>query len=132
MKLDLAFASLLQGRDVETGEGLPGFGSRGVSGTEKVRMKSIVDRTRICVVEVFSQGGIDDDEPDIDMVETEEEDDPDDFNMTTETDEEESQQTPRREPQGDWDMHIAKVYDRTVVELGDVLGATPIGIISED
>ena len=85
------------------------------------------------------------------MTGTETEDDPDDFNMTDEMDNhltggsgpfepandltedsmDEGNPTGVREPQGDWDMHIAKVYDRTVVELGDTLGGTPIGIISD-
>jgi hypothetical protein len=29
------------------------------------------------------------------------------------------------------EMGIARVYDKTVVELGDVLGASPIGIITD-
>lgn len=128
-KLDIAFASLLQGRNVETGDELPGFGGRGVSGTEKVRIKSIVDRTRICVVDALSHGIGDDEEGDI-VMETETEDE-DDFNMTETTDEEAHFETGVREVQGDWDMHIAKVYDRTVVELGDTLRGAPIGIISD-
>lgn len=38
----------------------------------------------------------------------------------------ESQELDRRE------INISKVYDRTMVELGDVLGGTPIGIITDD
>lgn len=134
-KLDLAFASLLQGRNVETGEELPGyggFGGRGVSGTEKVRIKSIVDRTRICVVDALSNGAGDDEDGEDTIMETETEDE-DDFNMTATTDEEAERhfETGVREAQGDWDMHIAKVYDRTVVELGDSLRGAPIGIISD-
>src|ERR1700761_7075744 len=57
-KLDTAFASLLQGRNVETGEALPGF-ERGkmVSTTEKVRIKSLVDQTRIVVVKAIRDFG---------------------------------------------------------------------------
>jgi Subunit 11 of the general transcription factor TFIIH len=118
-KLDLAFASLLQGSHVETGEPLPGFaGGRAVSGTEKVRIKSLVDQTRICVVNVFGAGDgteVDNDLDDPGDVETEDEwDDMGDDNMT-DIDKQE--------------MGIARVYDRTVVELGDVLGGTPIGIV---
>ncbi|KAF2100876.1 hypothetical protein NA57DRAFT_37069 [Rhizodiscina lignyota] len=146
-KLDLAFASLLQGRNVETGEPLPGFGNRTVNGTEKVRIKSLVDRTRICVVEAMSKADADEDDIDEeDMTGTETEDDPDDFNMSSDMENElmnrntndltedsmdEGNASGVREPQGDWDMHVAKVYDRTVVELGDTLGGTPIGIISD-
>jgi hypothetical protein len=139
-KLDVAFASLLQGRNTETGEVLPGFAGfvgRGVSGTEKVRLKSIVDRTRIHVVEALSHGVADVEDEDDSMVDipTESEDDPDDFNMAATTDDDAD--TVRgatsgvREVQGDWDMHIAKVYDKILVELGDTLGGAPIGIISD-
>ncbi|MBE7181307.1 MAG: hypothetical protein INR71_08875 [Terriglobus roseus] len=136
-KLDAAFASLLLGRNVESGEALAGPAARGgraVSGTEKVRIKSLVDRTRICVVDVFAGADVVDDEPGGggEMTETEGEDDPDDFNMASETEEEVSRPNGVSEAQGDWDMHIARVYDRTVVELGDVLGGTPIGIVSDD
>jgi len=55
--MDRAFAGLLQGRDVETGEALPGFGGgRVVSGTEKVRVRSLVERTRVGVMEAFKRG----------------------------------------------------------------------------
>lgn len=55
-KLDLAFASLIQGRDLDSGETLPGFeGGRGVNPTEKVRIKSLVERTRVAVVEVMNR-----------------------------------------------------------------------------
>lgn len=113
---------------------MPGFGNRGVSGTEKVRIKSLVDRTRICVVEAMSKGDVDEEDDDENGMGTESEDDPDDFNMSTDFAEEsmdEGNAAGVREPQGDWDMHIAKVYDRTVVELGDTLGGTPIGIITD-
>ena len=59
-KLDLAFASLLQGRQVDTGEPLPSFVSgRGVSGTEKVRLKSIADQTRGVVAKVMNETDVD-------------------------------------------------------------------------
>lgn len=62
-KLDRAFAGLLQGRDVETGEALPGFeGRRGVSGTEKVRIRSLVERTRVSAVEAFKRAEFEFDE----------------------------------------------------------------------
>ena len=131
-KLDVAFASLLQGRNVDTGEMLPGFErGRAVSGTEKVRMKSLVERTRLVVVEVIGGSGgteasVQDAEP-----ETETEDE---YGMGGDTDaemdedllEDDVRETDRRE------MGIARVYDRTMVELGDVLGGTPIGIITDD
>ena len=35
------------------------------------------------------------------------------------------------EDEDSWDMQIAEVYDRTMVELGDSLGEPNIGIITE-
>ena len=117
---------------METGEILPGFETgRAVSGTEKVRMKSLVERTRLVVVNVMAGGGsteasVQDEEPEADTE--------DEYGIGQETDvemdeellEEEERAIDRRE------MGIAKVYDRTMVELGDLLGGTPIGIITDD
>jgi hypothetical protein len=119
-KLDLAFASLLQGRHIETGESLPGFETgKGVNGTEKVRMKSIVDQTRVCVVEVIGnyEGEIEED-----VVEDETEDEVEADNDLGEGIDDED----------DYEMGIAKIYDRTISELGRTIGGTPIGIITED
>lgn len=125
-KLDHAFASLLHGRDVETDEPLPGFrAGRGVSGTEKVRIKSLVERTRVCVVEVMSMGGYDeDDEYDADMTldATSDEDLDGDLVLDVEDD-----AAHVRDLQ-DWDMRIAKVFDKTLVELGDSMEGPAIGI----
>jgi Subunit 11 of the general transcription factor TFIIH len=61
-KLDLCFASLLSGINLETNEALSGFGLGGsataasrtvVSVTEKVRLKSLVDKTRMVVVKTM-------------------------------------------------------------------------------
>jgi len=101
-KLDLAFASLLQGKHVETGEPLPGFEKgRRMSQTETVRLKSVVDHTRVCVTEVISNCELGEDEDEFDI----------------ENDE---------EFEG-----IAKVYDKTISELGNALVGSPIGIISD-
>jgi hypothetical protein len=138
------FASLLQGRNLETGEILPGFESgRAVSITEKVRIKSLVEQTRIRVVRVLGaefgmESGVtgdetEDTETDDDDYRTgvgesrefiddyDDDDDDDDMDML-----QESLEVDHRE------INISKVYDRTVVELGDVLGGTPIGIITDD
>lgn len=125
-KLDLAFASLLQGRNIDTGETLPGFSSgRGVSGTQKVRIKSIVDQTRIVVAEVLGAAEELEDEDDLsdDIIETGDEmDTDDDMNDINEA----------ADATGYLEMGIAKVYDRVIVELGDTLGGPPIGIITDD
>jgi hypothetical protein len=129
-KLDIVFASLLQGRHIETGEPLPGFeGGRAISGTEKVRIKSLVDQTRLCVVNVMSHSngtemGDDDNDDDEEEEELETEDDLDE--MDEDDFDDDNHIIDQRE------MAIARVYDRTVVELGDVLGGTPIGIITSE
>lgn len=115
-KLDSAFASLIQGKDVETGEVLPGFLNRkGMSGTEKVRIKSLVERTRVTVVEVMSKGeydaGMDED------AQTEDDENNDDDDMLD------------YDAGTDFDMEIARVYDKTLVELGDTLEGTAIGLL---
>jgi hypothetical protein len=126
-KLDHAFASLLQGRDVDSGEQLPGFiGVRGVSGTEKVRMRSLVERTRIDVVEAFKRGEF----------ETEEREEKDEDRMDTVTDGElilegGEDEAEDEEEDDSFDMQIARVYDKTMVELGDSLEEPNIGIITE-
>ena len=94
-KMDAAFAGLLQGEDVESGEALPGFQGRKnlVSATEKVRIKSLIEKTRVLVTDKMSESGVGDDEDE--------------------------------EPPADYDdeygMDVARVYDRTLVVLGDEL-----------
>lgn len=128
-KLDHAFASLIQGRDVESGEVLPGFeGRRGVSGTEKVRIRSLVERTRVGVVESFKRGEFEFEgvEEDGDRMEVEEDDDGglvlENGDPNAEEDEEEDDS---------FDMQLARVYDRTIQELGDSLEEPGIGIVTE-
>lgn len=129
-KLDHGFASLMQGRDVDTGERLPGFvGARGVSGTEKVRIRSLVERTRVGVVEAFKKGEFEYEE------EEEEEEGGDKMDTDTDTDMEgelilEGDDF-EEELDDSIDMQIARVYDRTMVELGDSLEEPNIGIITE-
>ncbi|KAI7646915.1 hypothetical protein KC322_g19337, partial [Hortaea werneckii] len=128
-KLDHAFASLIQGRDVESGEGLPGFeGRRGVSGTEKVRIRSLVERTRVGVVESFKRGefefeGVDGKEGDRMEVEEEE-----DGGLVLENGDPNAEE---EEEDGSFDMQLARVYDRTIQELGDSLEEPGIGIVTE-
>lgn len=102
-KMDLAFAGLLQGLDAESGEALPGYESRRniVTGTEKVRIKSLVEKTRILVTEKMAESGVVDEED-------EREDEGDAF----------------VDVENDYDMDVARVYDRTLVELGDELGGS--------
>lgn len=118
-KLDHAFASLLNGKDLDTGEHLPGFeNGKTVSTTEKVRIMSAVKRTRLAVVQLMSDG---DPEQEADEDETMDTDD-DDEDMDDAGDDVEDE----------WDLDIGKVYERTIGELGDELTGPPIGIITDD
>lgn len=129
-KLDHAFASLLQEKDVESGERLPGFENRrGVSGTEKVRIRSLVERTRRSVIESLKSGEMEEmsDEETEDKMETDGENDLD-GELILEGD---GPYAPGQEEES-WEMQIARVYDRTMVELGDSLETPNIGIITEN
>jgi len=132
-KLDEAFASLLMGHDSATGEPLPGFeNGRSVSTTDKVRLKGIVDRTRLTVVRVMSGESVVGDESDIGEA------------MDTDTESEVPRQQDTVKFEGfennddddeddnNEERSIARVYEKTIGELGDVLGGPPIGIITDD
>ncbi|KAL8899079.1 MAG: hypothetical protein Q9192_001761 [Flavoplaca navasiana] len=121
-KLDLMFASLLKGASAESGEPLPGSetGRSKLSTTEKVRMRGIVERTRVAIVEA---AGKDESVADVSTVSTVTQsrmtDTEDDFNMTTEDEDMdvvEDENSHRR-----WEMDIARVYERTIMELGMAL-----------
>ncbi|KAF2638328.1 hypothetical protein P280DRAFT_356360, partial [Massarina eburnea CBS 473.64] len=64
-KLDFAFSSLLTGRDPDTNTPLPGFeDGRSVSSTERVRIKSTVERVRVVVLRALDNEGEDGDDGD--------------------------------------------------------------------
>lgn len=130
-KMDIAFSSLLQGKDYDTGEPLPGFeNGKPISTTHKVRLKGIVERTRLIAVRVMSG---DTDGDDGELMEMDE-----DTTGGEETDKEEfvkfeGFETEDDEDEVEWEEgQIARVYERTIGDLGDVLGGPPIGIITED
>ncbi len=57
-KLDHAFSSLLKGEDSQTGEILPGFEGgmkKGMSKTDMVRAKNLIQDTRVKVVEAMDR-----------------------------------------------------------------------------
>ncbi|KAL8989704.1 MAG: hypothetical protein Q9177_001462 [Variospora cf. flavescens] len=122
-KMDLAFSSLLKGVNVETGEPLPGFqGRRGrLSTTEKVRMRGIVERTRVAVVEVAGKDGSLADVKNVPLSATDTEED---FDVTEDDDADilEDESSHRR-----WEMDIARVYEKTIMELGMALDASGSG-----
>ncbi|KHN95174.1 meiotic recombination protein DMC1 [Metarhizium album ARSEF 1941] len=112
-KLDHCFASLLRGQDMDTNETLPGFenGLRsGMTTTDMVRCRSLVEQTRVLIVDVLSSG----------EEEEEEEEEEDDDESATEGD-------------APWDideerlhMDAARIYENTIVQLGERLG-DPLG-----
>ena len=117
-KIDLAFYSLLQGANAETGDVLPGFeGGRGkLSTTEKVRLRGLVERTRVAVVDVAGKGGsMGEDKNTLQTT--------DDF--TTDDGDLDATESLRVEGNhGRWEMEIARVCESTIMELGMALGDT--------
>ncbi|KAG6034919.1 hypothetical protein E4U41_006312 [Claviceps citrina] len=126
-KLDHCFASLLCGQDIVSKEPLPGFenGLRaGMTTTDMVRCRSLVEQTRVLMVEIL--GGADMDEQDEDRDESVDVDD------GTDVDEDSAAEGP-----GDfgsvWDAYeemirldAARVYENTIIQLGVRLG-DPLG-----
>jgi len=114
-KLDHAFASLLKGEDYVTGELLPGFRDgtgKGMSKTDMVRCKSLVEITRVSIVEVMSK------EAEVEVEDGVE-------GSTTETDD-------LMDVESTWDvdedkqnMGIAKIYEFTIMQLGELLDGNP-------
>ncbi|KAK4234898.1 hypothetical protein C8A03DRAFT_18275 [Achaetomium macrosporum] len=111
-KLDHCFASLLSGEDIETHEPLPGFdGGRraGMSKTDMVRCRSVVEEARVLIVEVMSRGreedGVEEDEG-------------------SDEDGDGSDATFLEEDEEKLFMDVARVYENTLVKLGETLGET--------
>ncbi|KAH6690291.1 meiotic recombination protein DMC1 [Plectosphaerella plurivora] len=119
-KLDHCFASLLSGIDAESKEPLPGFenGLRaGMTVTDMVRCRSSVEQTRILIAEYMNTAEVVEDEnEDTDMAtETETE---------TETDAGRGSKAPAAWTEDDerLNMDVARVYEKTIVQLGERLG----------
>lgn len=123
-KLDHCFASLLTGEDIETHEALPGFenGLRsGMSRTDMVRCKSTVLNSRILIVDVMSK-------------QPEEEGGTDDTEQTGDETESSGPGGPTRPGFSLWDdgdeedlyMDVARVYENTLVKLGETLGESGV------
>jgi hypothetical protein len=130
-KLDRCFASLLTGEDIETHETLPGFenGPRsGMSRTDMVRCKSTVLHSRILIVDVMNK-------------EPEEEGGAEDGTEDTEQTGDESEGSgldgPAKPGFSLWDdgddddvyMDVARVYENTLVKLGETLGESGVADI---
>ncbi|KAF4499262.1 meiotic recombination dmc1 [Fusarium agapanthi] len=115
-KLDHSFASLLSGQDIETHETLPGFenGLRGgMTTTEMIRCRSLVDQCRVLMVEVMR-----------DPAEEDEEDE--EAETDTDTDAEEPGIKGWGGVEDDDEMMLqldaARVFEKTIVQLNERLG----------
>ena len=112
-KLDVAFSSLLSGQNVETGDALPGFeGGRGkLTTTDKVRLRGLVERSRVAVVMAATKSSSFDGISKV--TETE----------GTSTTDDDARMTGIDDYDGHdrWEMKIARVYERTLVDLGAAL-----------
>lgn len=120
-KLDFAFASLLEGKDADTGEPLPGFGdepSAGLSRTDMVRLKSLVEGTRVHVLEVLSR------QPEQTHRQAQGQDTPQDTDVDMDRTDTEAETADEYEHQR-WDddeegnMDIAKVYEMTLMRIDE-------------
>ncbi|KUI61372.1 hypothetical protein VP1G_08528 [Cytospora mali] len=128
-KLDYCFASLLAGQDIDTKETLPGFenGVRGVmTKTDMVRCKSIVEQTRVVVTEIMTRQPQEDEEEDADEDESDTEKEiteaESEMEATDSAAESSGFMDPNWEdPDDDMYMDVARVYERTLVQLGEVM-----------
>lgn len=146
-KLDAAFSGLLTGHDAHSGEPLPGFeDGRRISTTDKVRIKGIVERTRLVVAGAFKGAARaeEDDTTDTEAGQTTEYESMSEDNgnyvkfegfETNDEEEDSGEDDEEEEEEGGqaWEeRHVGAVYQRTIGELGDVLGGPPIGIITDN
>ncbi|KAF1955299.1 hypothetical protein CC80DRAFT_363471, partial [Byssothecium circinans] len=148
-KVDWAFSSLLVGRDLETGEALSGFGDgRRVSSTERVRVRSTIERARAVVMRVFDEEGEGEGE-EVEGVDSGDEGDVEDEDEDEDMEEIDGMMGAGRgsgvlmvgeeggiggEGEGDEEgserrKMIGRVFERTLIELGDPIG-DPIGIVT--
>jgi hypothetical protein len=119
-KLDHAFASLLLGHDIDSGHALPGFqGKRGgMTRTDMVRCKSLVEGMRVLIVEVMSKEGLTDLSDPVDTDTNEQ--------IGTDTD----IGTAYGDTESGWDdeqdyhMDVARVFEKTIIQLGESLGSS--------
>ncbi|KAJ4357604.1 uncharacterized protein N0V89_002180 [Didymosphaeria variabile] len=130
-KLDTAFAALISGTNPDTSEPLPGFkNNRGISTTDKVRVKGIVERARATVTKHLV-GEEDEASPEINRTADNASNKDEGFvkfegfdNSDDSDDEEEAHKRDERE--------VGHVFEKTIGELGDLLGGDPIGIVTDE
>lgn len=86
-------------------------------------MKGLVERTRVVAVEVAGKGGSLTDTGDVLQSDMETEDD-----FTTDYDEDDVMEGMRLGgDNGRWEMEVARVYEKTIVELGVSMDASGMG-----
>lgn len=120
----------MAGQDIDSKETLPGFenGIRGVvTKTDMVRCKSIVEQTRVVIVDVMSKQP--DENGGSDESETEEEETEKEI-TEAETDTEGNYSAAEstgfvdpnwEDPDDELHMDVARVYEKTLVQLGEVM-----------
>lgn len=114
-KIDRGFASLLQSSSAGSTEPPT---AHHVSMTEKVRIKSLVEETRITAVNVASSSGLSTNIEDVSELETEEEEEED----TDDTNAEQGAQSNDMSRS----LAISKIYKRTLEILGDSLDTSAL------
>lgn len=131
-KLDTAFATLLSGTDPDNGEPLPGFkNSRGISTTDKVRVKGVVERARGTVTKHLV-GEEREDAPEINRKADKASNQDDGFvkfeGFEDNSDDSDDEVEAHRRDEKD----VAHVFEKTIMELGDLLGGAPIGLVTDE
>lgn len=115
-KLDHCFASILSGQDIDSNETLPGFenGLRaGMTVTDMVRCRSLVEQTRVLMVEILS-GEVDEEEDD-DETDT-------DYEAGMSNNDRGQMSVPWDIDEERLHMDSARIYENTIVQLGARMG----------
>ncbi|KAJ4292460.1 hypothetical protein N0V90_009122 [Kalmusia sp. IMI 367209] len=128
-KIDSAFSALLLGRDPETNEPLPGFkDDRGINTTDKVRIKGVVERARIVVTRhlVGEEG------EDVVVEHQRQVEKADEGFVKFEGFEDNSDSDEDEEERRRWQTDVGRLFERTLGEMGDMLGGPLIGLVTDE
>ncbi|PNH39546.1 hypothetical protein VD0002_g4402 [Verticillium dahliae] len=134
------FTSLLCGQDIDTKEPLPGFenGLRaGMTTTDMVRCRSLVEQSRILVMEVLSSNTEETDDADLDDGGESDTDNDRDALSVANLGTGQGSTAWVEDDEARLSMDVVRVYENTIVQLGNRLGDTlggkiQIGIGAED
>lgn len=141
-KLDHCFASLLQGQDLDTKETLPGFenGLRaGMSRTDMVRCNGIVEEARAVIPKIMDEKPEEEEEEEVEagvrQLPTDEETD-NDWDGPADWGRPAAVKNKEDEDDNPIHMDVARVYENTLVQLGETLfkevPLTDFGMKTED